>query len=99
MSEHENGNFVLKFGQNQQKYQPFMAISDFALLYRIRRSAARFQLLSNELPPTFRIGRQASGLRCFPELAVWGNDVPTDGIIRKFFLAMPSPDWICLEVI
>ena len=57
------------------------------------------QLLSNELPPTFRIGRQASGLRCFPELAVWGNDVPTDGIIRKFFLAMPSPDWICLEVI
>ena len=28
-----------------------------------------------------------------------GNDVPTDGIIRKFFLAMPSQDWICLEVI
>ena len=38
MSEHENGNFVLKCGQNQQKYQSFMAISDFALLYRIRRS-------------------------------------------------------------
>ena len=46
MSEHENGNFVLKCGQNQQKYQSFMAISDFALLYRIRRSAARFLLLS-----------------------------------------------------
>ena len=46
MSEHENGNFVLKCGQNQQKYQSFMAISDFALLYRIRRSAARYQLLS-----------------------------------------------------
>ena len=40
MSEHENGNFVLKCGQNQQKHQPFMAISDFALLYRIRRSRA-----------------------------------------------------------
>ena len=46
MSEHENGNFVLKCGQNQQKYQSFMAISDFALLYRIRRSCARFRLLS-----------------------------------------------------
>lgn len=46
MSEHENGNFVLKCGQNQQKYQSFMAISDFALLYRIRRCAARFLLLS-----------------------------------------------------
>lgn len=40
MSEHENGNFVLKCGQNQQKYQSFMAISDFALLYRIRRIVA-----------------------------------------------------------
>ena len=47
MSEHENGNFVLKCGQNQQKYQSFMAISDFALLYRIRRSCARYQLLSS----------------------------------------------------
>lgn len=46
MSEHENGNFVLKCGQNQQKYQSFMAISDFALLYRIRRCAVRFQWLS-----------------------------------------------------
>lgn len=46
MSEHENGNFVLKCGQNQQKYQSFMAISDFALLYRIRRSGAQFRLLS-----------------------------------------------------
>lgn len=43
------------------KQQPFMVASDFALLYLIRRSAARFQLLSNELPPTFRIGRPASG--------------------------------------
>ena len=47
MSEHENGNFVLKCGQNQQKYQSFMAISDFALLYRIRRSGARYQLPSS----------------------------------------------------
>ena len=47
MSEHENGNFVLKCGQNQQKYQSFMAISDFALLYRIRRCGARFQSLSS----------------------------------------------------
>ena len=47
MSEHENGNFVLKCGQNQQKYQSFMAISDFALLYRIRRSGARSLLLSS----------------------------------------------------
>lgn len=46
MSEHENGNFVLKCGQNQQKYQSFMAISDFALLYRIRRYGARYQSLS-----------------------------------------------------
>ena len=46
MSEHENGNFVLKFGQNQQKHQPFMAISDFALLYRIRQSCGLFRLLS-----------------------------------------------------
>ncbi len=46
MSEHENGNFVLKCGQNQQKYQSFMAISDFALLYRIRQYGARFLLLS-----------------------------------------------------
>ena len=51
MSEHENGNFVLKFGQNQQKHQPFMAISDFALLYRIRRCGARFRLLSLSIPP------------------------------------------------
>ncbi|WP_292920121.1 hypothetical protein, partial [Oscillibacter sp. CAG:155] len=34
-----------------------------------------------------------------PDFAVWGNDVPTDGIIRKFFLAMPTAGWICLEVI
>ena len=46
MSEHENGNIVLKSGQNQQKYQSFMAISDFALLYRIRQYGARFLLLS-----------------------------------------------------
>ena len=46
MSEHENGNFVLKCGQNQQKYQSFMAISDFALLYRIRRCGVRCQSLS-----------------------------------------------------
>lgn len=58
MSEHENGNFVLKCGQNQQKYQSFMAISDFALLYRIRRSAARFQLPSyRKLLLSFRFFR------------------------------------------
>ena len=57
MSEHENGNFVLKCGQNQQKYQSFMAISDFALLYRIRRCAAQFLLLSySKLLYLFGIG-------------------------------------------
>ena len=59
MSEHENGNFVLKCGQNQQKYQSFMAISDFALLYRIRPFVVLFD--TTFLPRTGlshrRIGR------------------------------------------
>ena len=77
MSEHENGNFVLKCGQNQQKYQSFMAISDFALLYRIRRCAARSQLLSFSIPPVVFLenmvsirkrgeGMQSAGWFCFP---------------------------------
>ena len=60
MSEHENGNFVLKFGQNQQKHQPFMAISDFALLYRIRRCGARFRLLSLLIPPVLFLENMVS---------------------------------------
>ena len=60
MSGHENGNFVLKCGQNQQKYQSFMAISDFALLYRIRRCGARFLLLSLLIPPVLFLENMVS---------------------------------------
>ena len=98
MSEHENGNFVLKCGQNQQKYQSFMAISDFALLYRIRRCAARSQLLSFSIPPVVFLenmvsirkrgeGMQSRRLVLFP----WKHGAPFTGRAAKARKTAPAP--------
>ena len=95
MSEHENGNFVLKCGQNQQKYQLFMAISDFALLYRIRRCGARFRLLSLLIPPvlflenTVSIRRIGTGM----QVLLWISFPALFQIVRKGDCGFPK-NWV-----